>query len=198
MEAYKKALSKDAKAKKLFKVDIEIPNGSSNITMSLINSILGQQLSVQVARVMKKRFIELVGKKSPSAQDVLKIPVEKIRAIGISQKKSEYIHAVAEFIVSHKVTKQKLARMSDEEIIELLTEIKGVGRWTVEMILIFSLKREDVFAVDDLGIQQGMIKLFKLQDLPKKELLLKMKKLSERWSPYRSFICLHMWRWKDS
>lgn len=198
MEAYKKVLAKDAKARKLFKTEIEIPKGSSNITMSLVNSILGQQLSVQVARVMKKRFIELMGKKSPSAKDILQVPVAKIKAIGISQKKAEYIHAVAEFIVTNKVTKLKLAKMSDEEIIELLTQIKGVGRWTVEMILIFSLKREDVFAVDDLGIQQGMIKLFKLQDLPKKELLQKMQKLSLRWSPYRSYICLHMWRWKDS
>jgi DNA-3-methyladenine glycosylase II len=197
VEAYKKALAKDAKVKQLFKAEIEIPKGSTNITMSLINSILGQQLSVQVARVMKKRFIELLGKKNPSAKDILIIPVEKIKAIGISQRKAEYIHAVAEFMATHKITKQKLAQMSDDEIIDLLTQIKGVGRWTVEMILIFSLKREDVFAVDDLGIQQGMIKLFKLQELPKNELLQKMKKLSERWSPYRSYICLHMWRWKD-
>lgn len=197
MTHYKRALAKDGKAQILFKTQIEIPKGSSNITMSLVNSILGQQLSVQVARVMKKRFIELLGKKSPTAKDILAVSVEKIRAIGISQRKAEYIHAVAEFIVSHKITKLKLTKMSDEEIIDLLTQIKGVGRWTVEMILIFSLKREDVFAVDDLGIQQGMIKLFKLQDLPKKELLQKMKKLSERWSPYRSYVCLHMWRWKD-
>lgn len=198
MAAYKKALAKDPKARRFLKTEIELPKGSSNITMSLVNSILGQQLSVQVARVMKKRFLELLGKRSPSALDILKVPVNEIRSIGISLRKAEYIHAVAQFIDTHRVTKRKLARMSDEEIIELLTEIKGVGRWTVEMILIFSLKREDVFAVDDLGIQQGMIKLFKLQDLPKKELLQKMKKLSERWSPYRSFVCLHLWRWKDS
>jgi len=197
VEAYKRALAKDPKAKQLFKAEIDIPKGSKNITMSLVNSILGQQLSVQVARVMKKRFIELLGKKSPNAGDILKVPVSKIKAIGISQKKAEYIHAVAEFMVEHKLTYGKLQKMSDDEIIDLLVQIKGVGRWTVEMILIFSMGREDVFAVDDLGIQKAMINLFKLQDLSKKELLIKMKKLSERWSPYRSYICLHMWRWKD-
>ncbi len=84
--------------------------------------------------------------------------------------------------------------MTDEEVIELLTEIKGVGRWTVEMLLIFGLGREDVFAVDDLGIQKGMLEIFKLQDLSKKELRLKMMELSKRWSPYRTYVCLHMWK----
>ena len=96
--------------------------------------------------------------------------------------------------MENKVSYAKLNKMSDDEIIEFLTGIRGVGRWTVEMLLIFGLKREDVFALDDLGIQKAMMSLFKLEDLNKKELREKMLKLSKRWSPYRSYVCLHMWK----
>jgi DNA-3-methyladenine glycosylase II len=195
---YKDFLSKDKKLKNVLKHEIVIPEQSKNITQSLISSIMGQQLSVQVARVMKQRFLDLYDGKFPKPEVIMKTPVAKIKGIGISQSKANYIHNVARFCFENKVTPAKLSKMSDEEIIEFLTEIKGVGRWTVEMLLIFGLKREDVFAVDDLGIQKGMIKLFKLQDLPKKELRLKMIKLSEKWSPYRSYICLHLWRFADS
>ena len=87
--------------------------------------------------------------------------------------------------------------MSNEEIIELLTQIKGVGKWTVEMLLMFTLGREDVFAVDDLGIQQAMIRLYKLDPTDKKALKEKMLQLSAKWSPYRTYACLHLWQWKD-
>lgn len=194
---YKDFLSNDKKLKNVLKHEIVIPEQSKNITQSLVFSIMGQQLSVQVARVMKQRFLDLYGGKFPKPEAIMKTPVAKIKSIGISQSKANYIHNVARFCFENKVTPAKLSKMSDEEIIEFLTEIKGVGRWTVEMLLIFGLKREDVFAVDDLGIQKGMIKLFKLHDLPKNELKLKMIKLSERWSPYRSYICLHLWRFAD-
>jgi DNA-3-methyladenine glycosylase II len=88
--------------------------------------------------------------------------------------------------------------MEPEAVIELLTQIKGVGRWTVEMLLMFSLGHEDVFAVDDLGIQQAMIRLYKIKYTTKKELQIKMLKRSLAWSPYRTYACLHLWNWKDS
>jgi DNA-3-methyladenine glycosylase II len=191
---YKKHLAKDAKAKQLFKNDIVIPTRTKSVTLSLVWSIMSQQLSIQVAKVMHQRFLELFGGKDPDAEEILKTPVTTIKAIGISQRKAEYIHNVAHFIVENKITYAKLQKMRDEEIIELLTQIKGVGRWTVEMLLIFGLEREDVFAVDDLGVQKAMIQLFKLHDLDKKTLREKMIKLSQRWSPYRSYICLHMWK----
>ncbi|MES2528075.1 MAG: DNA-3-methyladenine glycosylase 2 family protein [Bdellovibrionota bacterium] len=196
MEPYKKFLAADKKAQELFKNPIVMPVKTKNVTKSLVFSIMSQQLSVQVANVMQMRFLALYDGKFPSAKTIRETPVEKIRAIGISQSKANYIHNVAEFIDARKITVAKLDKMSDAEIIELLTEIKGVGKWTVEMLLIFGLKREDVFALDDLGMQKAMIHLFKLQDLDKKTLRLKMEKLSQRWSPYRSYICLHMWRYK--
>jgi DNA-3-methyladenine glycosylase II len=88
--------------------------------------------------------------------------------------------------------------LSNEEIIELLTQIKGVGKWTVEMLLMFSLGREDVFAVDDLGIQQAMERLYELDATNKKLLKEKMLQLSQKWRPYRTYACLHLWAWKDN
>lgn len=88
--------------------------------------------------------------------------------------------------------------MSNEEIITLLTKIKGVGQWTVEMLLMFTLGREDILALDDLGIQQAMAKLYKLHKLDKKQLREKMIKISLKWSPYRTHACLYLWRWKDT
>lgn len=191
---YKKFLEKDKKLKEFLKNEIVIPGRSKNITMSLVWSIMSQQLSIQVAKVMHQRFIDLFEGKFPKPEEILKKSVEEIKAIGISRSKATYIHNVAQFCYDNKVTPAKLNKMTDEEVIEFLTEIKGVGRWTVEMLLIFGLGREDVFAVDDLGIQKGMIHIFKLHDLPKKELRIKMMELSKRWSPYRSYVCLHMWK----
>ena len=87
--------------------------------------------------------------------------------------------------------------MSNDSIIELLVQIKGVGQWTVEMLLMSSLGREDVFAVDDLGIQQAICRLYKVDSTNKKTMKEKMLKLSLKWSPYRTYACIHLWKWKD-
>ena len=194
MEAYKKHLAKDPKFKKLLKLEIVLPTKKKNMAMKLVGSILSQQLSTTVARVMYQRFLELFGNKEPNAAKILTIPVEKIRAIGISKNKANYIHNVAQFVVEYKITDRKLHKMSDDEIIELLTQIKGVGRWTVEMLLIFGLGREDVFALDDLGIQKGFQKLHKVEHLKGKDLRGKMIEVAEKWSPYRSYACLYLWK----
>lgn len=197
MEDFKKHLAKDPKMKKLLKLEIILPRNRRNIALRLVNSILSQQLSTAVAKVMSERFLGLFGGKEPTPEQILNVSLEDIKAIGISRQKATYIHNVGEFVVQHKITDRKLHKMSDDEIINLLSEIKGVGRWTVEMILIFSLGREDVFAVDDLGIQKGMQKLFpKLQKLKGKELKAEMMKLSERWSPYRSYASLYLWNYQ--
>src|SRR5829696_7763873 len=93
---------------------------------------------------------------------------------------------------------KKLNRMTNEELIEYFTEIKGVGKWTTEMLLMFALGREDVFAVDDLGIQNAMIGLYKLNNEDRKILKQEMLRISQKWSPYRTYACLHLWRWKDN
>ena len=108
------------------------------------------------------------------------------------------MHNIANFFIEHKITDKQLHAMSDDDIIDLLTQIKGIGKWTTQMILMFSLGRENVFAVDDLGIQQTMIKLYNLKIENKKELQNKLLKISEKWAPYKTFACLHLWHWKDN
>ena len=169
-----------------------------NICLRLCASIMSQQLSTKVAKVIFHRFLELYGGKEPSPEQIVATPFEKLRGIGLSNAKAQYVLNVAQFAIDHKLDDKKLKKMSDEEIIELLTQIKGVGRWTVEMLLMFTLGRPDLFAVDDYGIQVAMKKLYKLDDSNKKAFKEKMVKISEKWSPYRTYACLHLWHWKDS
>ena len=167
------------------------------IYLRLCSSIMSQQLSTKVAAVIYKRFLDLYGGE-PSAEQIADTPFETLRAIGLSNAKTHYVHNVARFVAEQQVDDEKLASMTDEEIIEHFTSIKGVGRWTVEMLLMFSLGREDVFAIDDLGIQNAMIRLYKLDRTNKKEFMQKMRRISDKWKPYRTYACLHLWQWKDN
>lgn len=168
-----------------------------NIPVRLMASIMSQQLSTKVAAVIYQRFLDLYGGKEPKAEAVLATSDTRLRSIGLSNAKVQYVKNVAAFCLEHSITDGKLNKLDDAAVIELLTQIKGVGRWTVEMLLMFSLGREDVFAVDDLGIQQAMIKCYKLQTLDGKQLKLQMQKIALKWSPYRTYACLHLWAWKD-
>ena len=192
-------LSKDKKLKKL--VEAAEPHQlkkRKNICTYLCASIMSQQLSTKVADVIYKRFIALYGGKEPLPQQILDTPFEQLRGIGLSKAKVSYVKNVAQFEIEKGMDPKKLRKMDNEEVIAYLTEIKGVGRWTVEMLLMFALGREDVFAVDDLGIQNAMIKLYKLDKSDKKQLREKMLKVSAKWSPYRTYACVHLWRWKDN
>lgn len=192
-------LSKDKKLKKL--VDGREPHQlkkRKNICIYLCASIMSQQLSTKVADVIYKRFIALYGGKEPTPQQILDTPSETLRGIGLSNNKVSYIKNVAQFEIDFGMDAKKLGKMSNEEVIDYLVVIKGVGRWTVEMLLMFALGREDVFAVDDLGVQNAMIQLYKLDNTDKKKLKEDMLRLSKKWSPYRTFACIHLWRWKDN
>jgi DNA-3-methyladenine glycosylase II len=169
-----------------------------NIPVRLMQSIISQQLSTKVAKVIFNRFLELYNGKEPKPEQVINTDYDALRSIGLSNAKVGYVYNVANFCMQHKITDQKLMLMTNEEIIELLTQIKGVGKWTVEMLLMFSLCREDVFSVDDLGIQQAMIKLYQLDFTNKKLLKEEMDKISIKWQPYRTYACLHLWKWKDN
>lgn len=168
------------------------------IYLRLCSSIMSQQLSTKVAAVIYKRFLDLYGGEEPTPEQIAATPFETLRSIGLSNAKTHYVHNVALFVAEQGMDDEKLAGMSNEEIITHLTSIKGIGRWTVEMLLMFSLGREDVFAIDDLGIQNAMIRLYKLDKSDKKALKQKMQRISDKWKPYRTFACLHLWRWKDA
>jgi DNA-3-methyladenine glycosylase II len=191
-------LSKDSKLRKVLAGHdaIEI-KPRKNIPLRLCASIMSQQLSTKVAKVIFHRFLDLYNGKEPSPQEIAATPFETLRAIGLSNSKTQYVLNVAQFAIDQKLDDKKLRKMSNDDIIALLTQIKGVGRWTVEMLLMFTLGREDVFAVDDYGIQVAMKKLYKLDDTNKKEFKEKMQTIAERWSPYRTYACLHLWQWKD-
>jgi DNA-3-methyladenine glycosylase II len=191
-------LKKDRKFSKLIaKADPLKIGKRKNLCTYLCASIMSQQLSTKVATVIHNRFIVLFGGKEPTPQQILEMPFEKLRAIGLSNAKVNYVKNVAEFEISFGLDPKKLNKMSNEEVIEYLTAIKGVGRWTVEMLLMFALGREDIFALDDLGIQNAMIKLYGLEKEDKKKFRNELLKISEKWSPYRTYACMHLWRWKD-
>ena len=191
-------LKKDKKLAKIIVEPVSELRTHKNIPLTLIGSIMSQQLSTKVAQVIHKRFLALYNDKEPTLQQILGTPLTTLRSIGLSNAKTTYVHNVAKFCIEHDITDKKLNAMSNMEVIELLTQIKGVGRWTVEMLLMFTLGREDVFAIDDLGLQQSMIKLYKLERLDKKQLHEKLIKISTKWSPYRTYACMYLWKWKDN
>lgn len=191
-------LKKDKKLARTIGEDVHTLELHPNIPVRIMASIISQQLSTKVAKVIFNRFLDLYKGKEPKPQQVLDTPDETLRGIGLSNAKVSYVKNVAQFCIDHKITDKKLLAMENEAVIELLVQIKGIGRWSVEMLLMFTLGREDVFAVDDLGIQQAMIKLYKLDPEDKKAMKERMVKLSQKWSPYRTYACLHLWRWKDN
>lgn len=191
-------LQKDKKLAKILTEPLPGLQIRQNIPLRLMASIMSQQLSTKVAKVIYKRFLEIYNGEEPQPKQVIDMAFETLRGIGLSNAKVNYVQNVARFCIEHDINDTKLLEMSNEEIIELLTQIKGVGKWTVEMLLMFTLGREDVFAVDDLGIQQAMIKTYTLPAYDKKTLKEKMLKLSAKWKPYRTYACLHLWRWKDA
>jgi DNA-3-methyladenine glycosylase II len=195
---YAKHLSKDEKLKNLIKQHgpFELKK-QKKLWLYLCFSIMSQQLSTKVARVIKQRFLDLYGEE-PTPQQVVDTPFDKLRGIGLSNAKVNYVQNVVRFEIEKGMDHKKLAKKSNEEVIEYLTEIKGVGRWTVEMLLMFALCREDLFAIDDLGLQQAVIGLYDLRHRKKKIMNAKILKISEQWSPYRTYACLYLWRWKDN
>jgi DNA-3-methyladenine glycosylase II len=195
---YVKHLSKDRNLEKLIKQHgtFELKK-QKNLCLYLCYSIMSQQLSTKVARVIRQRFLDLYGQE-PTSQQIVDTPFEKLRAIGLSNAKVNYIQNVAKFEIEKGMDHKKLAKLSNEEVIAYLTQIKGVGRWTTEMLLMFALCREDVFAPDDLGLQQAVIGLYDLKHRKKKIMLNKIVKISQQWSPYRTYACMYLWRWKDN
>jgi len=164
----------------------------------LCSSIIGQQLSTKVAAVIRDRFFSLIDVEKNLSKQIIGLDVDALRSVGLSQSKAVYMKNLASFSIKYQDQISSLSSMSDQEIVKFLTQIKGIGSWTVEMLLMFAMQREDVFPVDDLGIQQAMIKLYEIEASSKKELKLKMNQIADSWSPYRTYASMHLWRWKDS
>ena len=191
-------LNNDKKLKTI--IDLQTPYvliTRKNIYLHLCSSIMSQQLNIKVAAVIYERFLNLYKNKNPSLKQIIDTPFDTLRSIGLSNAKAQYVKNVCAFFITEKITDAKLQEMTNEVLIKYLSQIKGVGQWTVEMILMFTLGREDVFALDDLGIQQSIAKLYQLDTTDKKALKIKMLELSSKWSPYRTYACRYLWGWKD-
>ena len=165
-----------------------------DVWLNLVASIMSQQLSTKVATVIRNRFVDHY-KGAPAPALVLETEIAILRSLGLSNAKAQYIHNISHFALGEGMAFEQLQKMTNEEVIAYLTQIKGVGRWTVEMLLMFTLGREDVFAVDDLGIQHAMTAVYRLNAEDKKGMKEKMLKISAKWSPYRTYACIHLWRY---
>jgi DNA-3-methyladenine glycosylase II len=193
-------LNKDRRLKQLIERQTEHPalKKQKDIVFYLCASIMSQQLSTKVAHTIRQRFLDLFGGRSPTPEEMLTASPAALRSIGLSNAKVSYVLNVARFAVEKGLDHRKLNKMENEEVIAYLTQIKGVGRWTAEMLLMFGLAREDVFAIDDWGIQNAMIHMYKLDREDKKAFREKLLKISAKWSPWRTYACLYLWRWKDN
>jgi DNA-3-methyladenine glycosylase II len=179
-----------------------------NAFQALARAIIYQQISGKAAISIYRRFVGLFGialpetvdwekplaRKFPSPQEILDIPVEQLRAAGLSTQKISYLKDLALKFSDGTIDAARLNRMKSEDIVAHLTQIKGVGKWTAQMFLIFTLNRPDILPVGDLGIRKGFQILYKLRSLPSPT---KMEKLAKDWREHASVACWYLWRVAD-
>jgi len=156
----------------------------------LVESIISQQLATGAADAIFKRFKELYPE-FPTAAEVLATRKSKLRTVGLSGMKVEYLKDLAKHVETGKLDMKAISKMGDEDVIAQLTQVKGIGRWTAEMFLIFSLGRMDVFPVGDLGLRRGVQIAFSLKEMPKPK---ETEKFGDRWKPYRSVATWYLWK----
>jgi DNA-3-methyladenine glycosylase II len=174
-----------------------VPRPQQDIYFALLRSVISQQLSTKVARVITERLCRLFPHDYPQPALVAQTPDEDLRKVGLSGQKLSYIRNIVAFAQQGELGHGRLAEMPDEELIRHLTQIKGVGRWTAEMILMFALDRPDVLPVDDLGIQNAMRKHYLLPETGK-ALAARMVQVAEAWRPYRTLACKYLWQSLDN
>ena len=163
----------------------------TNYFLDLAESIISQQLSIKAADTIWKRFLSLFPTEHITPVDVIVIDKEKMRGCGISYQKISYIKDLAEKTSQSGILFEQFAIMTDEEIIQELIKVKGIGRWTAEMFLMFTIGRPDVFSYGDLGIRKAIQKLYDFQEVPS---LKEAEKIAEKWRPYRTIACRYLWK----
>jgi len=160
----------------------------------LVGSIISQQISTSAARAIRGRLDERLSPGTITAAKLASLSVDELRAIGISRQKAEYLLDLATHVLSGKISLRRLGNMPDEAVIEELVQVRGIGVWTAQMFLMFSLNRLDVFPFDDLGIRNAIRNLYKLDEMPSKA---EGRAISEPWKPYRSVASWYCWRSLD-
>ncbi len=166
------------------------PRKTNEYFGSIVSSIISQQISVAAARSIKARVVEALGELTPEA--VLALEFNTLKACGLSERKTQYLKHNAE--VWHQIPYQNFVHMDDEEIIKELIKLYGIGRWTAEMFLMFSLVRPDVFSFGDFGLMQGLYRHYPY----KPHYVRKILKTVESWSPHRTLASLTLWHTKDN
>jgi 3-methyladenine DNA glycosylase/8-oxoguanine DNA glycosylase len=157
---------------------------------ALVESIIYQQITGRAAASIYGRVRRLVGRRHPRPQDILAAADDALRQAGLSRQKVRYLRDLSER-VRDGLKLRSIRRQDDEAVIEALTQVKGIGRWTVEMLLIFRLGRLDVLPVHDYGIRKAMQRAYRFRKLPNPE---RMRRLAEPWRPYRTVACWYLWR----
>lgn len=170
---------------------------TNDVYYRLLRSIVFQQLSGKAADTIFNRFTALFSNTYPDPGQLLACSIEELRTVGLSNQKANYVQNVARHFVENDLIRQDWSRLSDEDILNQLTAIKGVGNWTVQMILMFGLGRKDILPVGDASIQKSMQTLYQLNGKGR-VLQQQMLKQAERWRPYRSIASRYLWKWKDT
>ncbi len=160
---------------------------------TLVFGIVGQRNAERVTINILQKMKEIYGNESPTAQQILETPKEELEQLLNSYKKAEYLISLAENVVSKKLDLATIAKKTDEEIIEQLTAVKGIGKWTAEQFLFWHLERPDILGVGDPAIKKAVMRLYKLETLPTENELLK---IAEPWQPYRTLACHYLLRSK--
>jgi DNA-3-methyladenine glycosylase II len=165
--------------------------GSEGYFEALVEANTSQQLSVKASDTIFQRFTALTpGKKFPTPQQILKMPVPKMRKVGLSGMKVTFIKDLSKKVLDKSLDLKKIDLMSDEEVIKHLVQVKGIGQWTAEMFLMFSLGRDDVFSYGDLALRNAMQKLYKMRSAPTPA---QAAKITAKWSPYRTLGSRYLW-----
>jgi DNA-3-methyladenine glycosylase II len=156
---------------------------------ALLHAIIAQQLSTKAARTIEARFSDLFGG-SPTPAAVASVSDDRLRSSGLSPQKLKYVRDLSDRVLDGSLNLVALETMSDDEVVQALTSVKGIGRWTAEMFLMFRLHRPDVLPVGDLGIVKAVQRAYRLRTLPSPE---RLTKIGETWRPYRSVACWYLW-----
>jgi DNA-3-methyladenine glycosylase II len=157
---------------------------------ALLRAVVGQQLSSKAARTIYGRVLDLFGGQTPTPAEILAAKPQKLRSAGLSGRKVEYIRDLAAHVESGELELDRLDQLSDEEVIEELVAIRGFGRWSAEMFLIFHLERSDVLSGGDLGIRKAVQLLYGLEEMPSPDDVIEA---GERWRPHRSLASIYLW-----
>jgi len=160
-----------------------------------VRAIVGQQLSTKAARTIYERLIALFDQRAPAPEELLGVEQDELRSVGLSRAKASYLRSLAQHVVDGELELDRLRDLEDDEVTAQLTAVKGLGRWTADMFLIFHLGRPDVLPVGDLGVRRGAQLAYGLDELPG---VAQLTALAEPWRPYRSLAALYLWRSLDN